>query len=31
MGTYIIATLLFVGLADALDITFSKRGMCCGN
>ena len=31
MGTYIIATLLFLALAYALDKTFSKRGKCCGN
>ena len=31
MGTYIIATLLFLALAYALYKTFSKRGKCCGN
>lgn len=33
MGTYIIATLLFLALAYALYKTFSKRGNCdgCGN
>ena len=31
MGTYIIATLLFLALAYALYKIFSKRGKCCGN
>ena len=31
MGTYIIATLLFLALAYALYKTFSNRGKCCGN
>lgn len=31
MGTYIIATLLFLALAYALYKAFSKRGKCCGN
>ena len=31
MGTYIIATLLFLALAYALYKTFSKRGSCCGS
>lgn len=31
MGTYIIATLLFLALAYALYRSFSKRGTCCGN
>ena len=30
MGTYIIATLLFLALAYALYKIFSKRGKCCG-
>ena len=29
MGTYIIATLLFLALAYALYKIFSKRGKCC--
>ena len=31
MGTYIIATLLFLALAYALYKIFSKRSKCCGN
>ena len=31
MGTYIIATLLFLALAYALYKIFNKRGKCCVN
>ncbi|WP_300770993.1 FeoB-associated Cys-rich membrane protein [uncultured Akkermansia sp.] len=31
MGTYIIATLLFLALAYALYKILSKRGNCCGS